>query len=144
MTAATPSASWPIARHYRVTWEDACEGHAEALRTAGGRPGVLNEHLVRSAVGRPYDGYHRSIHAKAAALLHAVASNHGFADGNKRTAVYLVELLIRRSGYQLTASDRELVDIVVGVASGIVDKDDLIEWFRPRIKRPGTADRRPT
>ena len=41
--------------------------------------------------------------------------------------MYLVELLIRRSGYRLTASDRELVDIVIGLASGIVDKDDLIE-----------------
>ena len=71
-------------------------------------------------------------------------SNHGFADGNKRTAVYLVELLIRRSGYQLAASNRELVNIVVSVASGMVDKDNLIEWFQPRIGRPGTQDQRPT
>ena len=50
-------------------------------------------------MARPYHGYHRLIHQKAAALVHAVVSNHGFADGNKRTALYLVELLVQRSGY---------------------------------------------
>ena len=105
--------------------------------------------MVRSAVGRPYDGYHRSIHAKAAALVHAVASNHGFADGNKRTAVYLVELLIRRSGYRLTPTDPELTDVVLQVANRAISKEGLTQWFRPRIVRAapddaGAAHRSPT
>ncbi|GLT09062.1 Fic family protein [Sulfitobacter porphyrae] len=66
----------------------------EAL-TYGGRDGVSSLHLIQSAISRPYSGYHRSIAAKASALLESVVGNHGFIDGNKRTAWILVELLIK-------------------------------------------------
>ncbi|MFN7597855.1 MAG: Fic family protein [Cereibacter sp.] len=51
-------------------------------------------HLIESAISRPYSGYHRSIARKSAALLHSVATNHGFVDGNKRTAWFLAMILI--------------------------------------------------
>lgn len=74
-------------------------------------------HLIESALARPYSGYHRLIHCKAAALLHSMVNNHGFVDGNKRTSWLLVELLIGRSGFRLDISDDEPVDdLVVAVA----------------------------
>ena len=79
-------------------------GHEEALQY-GGVPGIVNEHAIQSAIARPYHGYHRRIHEKAAALVHGVVCNHGFADGNKRTALYLVELLVQRSGYEFVEDD---------------------------------------
>ena len=57
-----------------MTWADAIGGHEEALKD-GGSPGLLNEHAVRSALARPYHGYHRRIHEKAAALLHGIVCN---------------------------------------------------------------------
>ena len=69
-------------------------------------------------------------------MLHGITLNHGFVDGNKRTALYLTELLIRRSGYQLIGtSDTELIDIVTGVARGDMHYDDLSEWFRTHLNR---------
>jgi len=63
-------------------------------------------------------------------------SNHGFIDGNKRTAWILVELLISRSGYVLNISDDEPVDdLVVGVASGVVSLENLQTWFADRLMR---------
>ena len=59
---------------------------------------------VLSAIGRPYTGYYRRIEKKAAALFQSVAGGHGFNDGNKRTAVLLVDLLLERSGYRLQAA----------------------------------------
>ncbi|MSO89334.1 MAG: hypothetical protein EXQ89_05135 [Rhodospirillaceae bacterium] len=50
----------------------------------------MNIGLIESAIARPYSGYYRSIVKKAAALLESMASNHGFADGNKRTTLILV------------------------------------------------------
>lgn len=65
-----------------------------------------------------------------------MVSNHGFVDGNKRTAWLLVELLIRRSGYRLEIADDEPIDdLVVSVASRELGFDDLVEWFRPRLLR---------
>jgi len=65
-----------------------------------------------------------------------MVSNHGFVDGNKRTAWLLTELLIERSGYVLDiADDVPIDDLVVGVADGRIAFDDLVAWFRPRLRR---------
>ncbi|MFV2034280.1 MAG: type II toxin-antitoxin system death-on-curing family toxin, partial [Halocynthiibacter sp.] len=110
--------------------------HDEAL-TYGGRAGVASLHLIESALSRPYSGYHRPIHRKAAALLHSMVANHGFVDGNKRTAWLLVEILISRSGYELTIdADEPIDDLVVAVADGQIGFDGLETWFGARLRRP--------
>ena len=117
---------------------DAIRGHEEALRHGGGVSGVVSEHAIRSALARPYHGYHRLIHQKAAALVHGVVSNHGFSDGNKRTALYLVELLVQRSGYEFVEDDEVIADTITNVARGETGYEDLVEWFRERLIRPGS------
>ncbi len=109
--------------------------HDEALRY-GGRDGVSSLHLIQSALARPYSGYHRSIAAKSAALLHSMVGNHGFVDGNKRTSWILVELLIERSGYRLNIADYERIDdLVVEVANGAIGFQELYDWFKARVVR---------
>ena len=117
-----------------MTWADAVHGHEEALKD-GGRPGLLNEHSILSALARPYDGYHRRIHEKAAALLHGVVCNHGFIDANKRTALYLVELLVQRSDYEFVETDEEVVETILAVAKGEMGYEELTAWFSERIVR---------
>ena len=79
--------AWQIGkRHYRVTLADAIEAHRLALDYGGGRGGISNIDNLAGALGRPYHGYHRPIERKAAALLHGVATSHGFVDANKRSA----------------------------------------------------------
>jgi|TARA_B110000908_G_scaffold78880_1_gene94601 death-on-curing protein len=109
--------------------------HDEAL-SYGGREGVSSLHLIESALARPYSGYHLSIAAKSAALLHSMVGNHGFTDGNKRTSWILVEILIERSGYSLDIDDDEPIDdLVVKVANNELDFDGLKTWFTPRLIR---------
>ncbi len=92
--------------------------------------------LIESALGRPYSGYHRSIERKAAALLESMVGNHGFVDGNKRTSLILVNILIERSGYFLELAEGEFVDdLIVQVASGEVEFDRLVIWFKARLVR---------
>ena len=95
----------------------------------------MSEHAIRSAIARPYHGYHRFIHQKAAALLHGIVTNHGFSDGNKRTAFYLVELLATRSGYEFVEDDTVAADLITGVAQGETGYDELADWFKPRLVR---------
>ncbi|WP_374372705.1 type II toxin-antitoxin system death-on-curing family toxin [Tabrizicola sp.] len=121
--------------HYRVTLADALTAHDEAL-TYGGRDGINSLHLIESALGRPYSGYHRSMAAKAAALLESMVGNHGFVDGNKRTAWLLVELLLARSGYSLQIPDEErLDDFVVSVAAGETEFAQIQSWFASRLRK---------
>jgi death-on-curing protein len=65
-----------------------------------------------------------------------MVGNHGFVDGNKRTAWLLVEILIDRSGYQLNIPDDEPVDdLVVAVAAREIEFDQLVSWFNTRLAR---------
>jgi len=124
-----------------VTLADALEAHEAALEY-GGRPGISSLDLVESAIGRPYSGYHAPIERKAAALLESMIGNHGFIDGNKRTAWLMTELLIERSGYTLAiADDYPVDDLVVDVASGEMSFDQLVEWFKQNIERSGSFAR---
>jgi death-on-curing protein len=73
-----------------------------------------------------------------------MASNHGFADGNKRTTLLLVHTLITNSGYQLRALNNEdleqaLEDTIVAGASRETPLQQLTEWFRLRIERPNKS-----
>ena len=127
-------------RHYRVKLSDALSAHNRALAT-GGRSGILDLGRVEAAIARPYSGYYRLIANKAAALVHAVVNDHGFVDGNKRTAIFLMDLLLNKSGYRLTECvDADLNDavenMVVALANRRMSFDDLVDWFKLRIHRP--------
>ena len=63
-----------------MTGADAEEGHEQALVQGLCARGLLSRHALESALARPYDGYHRRIHEKAAALVHGIVSNHAYMD----------------------------------------------------------------
>lgn len=119
--------------HYRVRLSDVIAAHEEAL-TYGGRAGIINIGGIESAIGVPYSGYHRSISRKSAALLRSLVQNHGFVDGNKRTALLVTDLFVRRSGYRLFLSqDERFDDLIVAVADGTIGFDELEPWFKARL-----------
>jgi len=123
--------------HYRVTWQDAIEAHRFALMD-GGLDGIRDEGLIRAALARPYHGYHHWIYQKAAALVHGIITSHGFVDGNKRTALYLVQKLVdnsRNPRYVLVVSNEEIVGMFVSVANGNSGYGDLDCWFHRYLLR---------
>jgi death-on-curing protein len=125
-------------RHYRISWPDAVSAHNRALLT-GGCEGIWSRDLILSAIGRPYSGYHRSLAEKSAALFHSVAADHGFVDGNKRTAVILTSVLIDRSGYRLLPRPGEDLEqaieaLAVSVVCKEIDFEQLVDWFQARLR----------
>lgn len=72
---------------------------------------------------------------KCAAILHGVVANHGFVDGNKRTALLLTALLIDRSGYAIVNGDFLMDDLVVAVADNQMSFDALTDWFHEHLVR---------
>lgn len=126
-------------RHYRLRVEDAIEAHDIAL-TYGGRAGILSLDQLLSAIGRPYTGYYRPIHRKAAALAESICKNHAFVDGNKRTCFALVMLLLSRSDFQLRSGHgetvaRSLEDLIVEIANGNKTFEQIEDWFQIRLRR---------
>ncbi|WP_298937190.1 type II toxin-antitoxin system death-on-curing family toxin [uncultured Ruegeria sp.] len=115
---------------------DVLEAHEQSLEAFGGLPGISNLDSILGAIGRPYHGYHRMMHAKAAALLHGLATSHGFNDANKRTAWLSMEVLCANSGYELTVRDDDRIDdLVVDVVTGDVSQDELEQWIRERLTK---------
>ncbi|UPH72353.1 type II toxin-antitoxin system death-on-curing family toxin [Abyssibius alkaniclasticus] len=96
---------------------------------------MSNYDNILGAIGRPFHGYHRKIERKAAALLHGLATSHGFVDGNKRTAWISTTVLIERSGYELELlEDDRIDDVVVDVVEGSMNEQELVNWFRARLR----------
>jgi death-on-curing protein len=120
-----------------VTLADALSAHKRAL-AFGGLPGVKSWDLVESALGRPYCGYFRRVWEKAAVIVHGFVKNHGFNDGNKRTALILAYTFIARSGYDLVSSDpagdpeSELEELILAVEADM-PLEEISEWFRARL-----------
>ena len=88
------------------------------------QPVVVRDYgLLESALARPRatvfgaDAY-PTVRGKAAALLHSLARNHALVDGNKRLAWQATAVFLWLNGYDVTAIDDELFDLVVSVADG--------------------------
>lgn len=109
--------------------------HAEQIRRYGGRTGLRDLGLLRSALGMPettFDGefLHGTLFEMAAAYLFHIARNHPFADGNKRTALMCALVFLGLNGRRLDAESEALYELVDGVAAGSVDKAEVSVFLR--------------
>jgi death-on-curing protein len=86
--------------------------------------GLRSEALLESAVSRQLAGLGATLKypgpiENAATLVFGLCRGHPFYNGNKRTALIALLLHLARNGYSLGhASDSDLVDILLQVASG--------------------------
>lgn len=107
--------------------------HEEQLAEHGGAPGTRDEKLFESALARPQNlaAYSEpDVFELAASYAVALAKNHPFVDGNKRTAFVAMELFLMLNGRELTASDADCVVMMLGVAAGTVGESELANWLR--------------
>ncbi|MBL8671708.1 MAG: type II toxin-antitoxin system death-on-curing family toxin [Alphaproteobacteria bacterium] len=106
--------------------------HAEQLAEHGGSPGVRDEGLLESALARPLnqaaDG-EPTITELAAAYAFGIARNHPFIDGNKRTAFVGAATFLAVNGYEMTASEPEVVTTILKLAEGSLTDVALAAWF---------------
>jgi death on curing protein len=101
-----------------------------------GKTRVRDIDLLLAAEQRPQasafgqDAY-GSIEAKAAALLHSIARNHPFKDGNKRTATVAALFLLRVNGLRVTWVQQRALVMILDVAEGRTDLQALAAWLQP-------------
>jgi len=105
--------------------------HDEQLAEHGGSTGLRDAGLLDSALARRLNraGYGDPDIAELAAVYAlAIAQNHPFLDGNKRTAFVAQELFQRLNGCLLAAGDAETVVIMLAMAAGELPDDEFIAW----------------
>ena len=108
--------------------------HEQMLAATGGLPGIRDENLLDSALAAPYATFDEvelfpSVQTKAARLAYGLVANHPFNDGNKRTGLQAMLVLLHVNGVRLEAADDDLVAFGLGMADGSLDVGDIEAWI---------------
>jgi death-on-curing protein len=107
--------------------------HDEQLAQHGGALGFRDTGLLESALARSANraAYGDPDIAEIAALYAiALARNHPFVDGNKRTAYVALELCLRLNGLRFVVSDAEAAVVMLHLAAGEVSDEEFTAWVR--------------
>ena len=112
-----------------------------ATALLGDPPPVRDLGLLGAAIARPAasafgeDAY-PDVWTKAAALLQSIVKNHALVDGNKRLGWVACAVFLDVNGVDPTvASNDEVFDLVMRVASGSIDVNELARDLRALIER---------
>lgn len=119
----------------QFTIQDIYELHTQLEETFILSSGVRDENLLASAVNTPFQTFmgndlYPSIYDKAAQLCYGIANNHPFTDGNKRTALHSMYVYLIINGFDITASQQEVEDLIINVAAGKMTNVELAQWLR--------------
>lgn len=111
--------------------------HDRLLAEHGGLDGIRDRGGVESALARPMnlaEYGEPDASALAAAYAYGLLRNHGFADGNKRTAWVAARLFLADDGCRLRFDRLEAVRVVEGAAGGALSEVELAAWFREHLE----------
>jgi death-on-curing protein len=113
--------------------------HEKLIAATGGLPGIRDAGLLESAVMNccqtfGNDELYPTVTEKAARMAYAICKNHPFADGNKRTAVTAMLVILRVNDVPLGFTQPELVALGLGIANGSVDYENIIAWIHAHTK----------
>jgi death-on-curing protein len=118
-----------------LTVQDVVLIHDMSVRQWGGRKGILNFAMLDSAVNRvrtamAYESEPDAI--KAACLYaHAIGRNHGFRDGNKRTAYGAMSTCLAVNGLRISGvEDEEMAQRIVDLATGATPVEEFEIFIR--------------
>lgn len=118
----------------RLTKKQILMFHSQLVKAYGGSDGIRDENLLESALESPFQSFdgkelYPSIQAKAARLCYGLVKNHAMVDGNKRIGAHAMLVFMEINGYDLEYSQKELIDLILGVAAGKKNCADILQWL---------------
>ena len=121
-----------------LTVGEVLEIYSQVMRQSSGGVGIRDLGGLESAVAQPRmtfnaEELYPTIVEKASALGFSLIQNHPFIDGNKRIGHAAMEIFLILNGYEISANVDEQVDIILGVASGNVDRNAFTKWLYEHI-----------
>ena len=107
--------------------------HEMIYERYGGASGVLNDSMLDSALQAPFQTFDGEelfpdTKDKIIRLAYGLIRNHSFKDGNKRIGALALLTLLELNGYHVKSDNREFTDIIMGIAAGKKDDNDLKRW----------------
>ena len=118
----------------RITKKQVLMLHKQLIDEYGGSHGVRDENLLESALETPFQSFegeeiYPSVQAKAARLCYGLVKNHSMVDGNKRIGAHAMLVFLALNGRELEYTQKELSDIILEIAAGSKECDDLLQWI---------------
>jgi death-on-curing protein len=122
-----------------VTEDEVVAIQADQVARYGGETGLRDIGLLRSAIAQPEASFggqwlHPDLASMAGAYLFHLVQNHPFVDGNKRVGLMTALYFLALNGEPVRPIDHDaLTDLVLGVASGAVAKDQVAAFLRGHL-----------
>lgn len=120
--------------HYLNTYDLLLIQH-HVVAAFGGMHGITETGYTRldTAVHSPRQSMfgadlYPDLPSKAAALVHSIITNHPFSDGNKRTAVVALAVMLEVNGRTLNASNDDVYAMALAVAAAM-GREELAAWI---------------
>ncbi len=125
---------------FYLTLQEAIILHDEILEITQGLKGYSPErvgYLGSALENIQNDAYYPTLADKCAHLMFACIKFHPFADGNKRSSIYLSVHFLEANGVDTTNFEKYFEDLVVLVAADKVSKTELVESIRRYTEKQG-------
>ena len=108
--------------------------HSQLIQQTGGSDGVRDYALLESAIEAPFQSFggdelYPTIQAKATRLGYGLIKNHCMIDGNKRIGTHVMLVFLALNGIELSYTQKELYEVILQVASGELEYEDLLKWI---------------
>lgn len=115
--------------------------HVSLIQRFGGARGILDLHLLNSALAAPYQTFDGdllfpSIEEQAARLAYGLIQNHPFLDGNKRIGTMVMLVTAELNGCILDVDDEDLISLGLGIARGAINYEQTLEWVIQHKSKP--------
>lgn len=122
----------------RLTKEQVITLHRRVVEMSGGSAEIRDNGLLESALNSPFQTFsgaelYPTVLEKAARLGFGLIRNHPFVDGNKRIGTHIMLVFLKLNQIDLAYDDNDLIRLILGIASGNLDDEQLLQWLQQHI-----------
>jgi len=108
--------------------------HYDQIEQHGGSFKIRDVSSLESALDRPKNKFHydksADIFDLASSYGFGLCMNHPFVDGNKRVSFQAMYVFLRLNGFEISATEEDVVIKMLLLAEGKLTEKELSQWLR--------------